>query len=239
MTNHWIDIRNADRILIIGSNAAENHPASMTWIHKAREDRKAQLIVVDPRVTRSAAKADLYAPIRSGTDIAFYGGMMNYIIDNDLYHKEYVVHYTNAANLIHADYKGPEDVDGLFSGFVDDDGDGYGCAHDAAPPLLRRGLLLLGLVLLYPLLPGLGGPLHCGGRLGRGARGWPGGCLHIRLRRFLRRRHLHPSSSCHWPLVKSRFRSRGARPGRPPRAASTGTAGLRDTHGNAFIWDHT
>jgi formate dehydrogenase major subunit len=126
MTNHWVDIKNADVIMINGSNAAENHPASMTWINKARDDRKAKLIVVDPRVTRSAAKADLYAPIRSGTDIAFYGGMMKYIIDNDLYHKEYVVHYTNAANLIHADYQGPEELDGLFSGFVDDDGDGYG-----------------------------------------------------------------------------------------------------------------
>jgi len=87
----------------------------MTWIHKAREDRKAKLIVVDPRVTRSAAKADLYVPIRSGTDLAFYGGLFKYILDNKLYHQEYVVHFTNAANLINADYKGPEELDGLFS----------------------------------------------------------------------------------------------------------------------------
>ena len=126
MTNHWVDLKNADVFLMCGSNAAENHPASMNWINKARDDRKAQLIVVDPRFTRSAAKADLYAPIRSGTDIAFYGGLMKYVIDNELYHKEYVVHYTNAANLINPAFKDTEDMDGLFSGFVDDDGDGFG-----------------------------------------------------------------------------------------------------------------
>lgn len=126
MTNHWVDLKNSDVIMLQGSNAAENHPASFNWIHKAREDRNAKLIVIDPRFTRSAAKADLYAPIRSGTDIAFWGGLMKYIIDNDLYHKEYVVHFTNAANLIHPDYRGPEDLDGLFSGFADDDGDGFG-----------------------------------------------------------------------------------------------------------------
>jgi len=126
MTNHWVDIKNADVIMMNGSNAAENHPASMTWIHKAREDRKAKLIVVDPRFSRSAAKADLYVRIRSGTDLAFLGGLYKYILDNELYHKEYVVHFTNAANLINADYQGPEELDGLFSGFADDDGDGFG-----------------------------------------------------------------------------------------------------------------
>jgi formate dehydrogenase major subunit len=125
MTNHWVDLKNADVIMVNGSNAAENHPASMTWIHKAREDRKAKLIVVDPRFTRTAAKADLYVPIRSGTDITFYGGLMKYIMDNNLHHAEYVVYYTNAATLINPDFKGPEDLEGLFSGFVDD-GSGFG-----------------------------------------------------------------------------------------------------------------
>jgi formate dehydrogenase major subunit len=125
MTNHWVDLKNADVIMINGSNAAENHPASMTWVNKARDERKAKLIVVDPRFTRSAATADLYAPIRSGTDIAFYGGLMKYIIDNNLYHEEYVVHFTNAATLINPDFQGPEDLDGLFSGF-EDGGDGFG-----------------------------------------------------------------------------------------------------------------
>jgi formate dehydrogenase major subunit len=126
MTNHWVDLKNADVIMINGSNAAENHPASMTWIHKAMDDRGAKLIVVDPRFTRSASQADLYAPIRSGTDIAFYGGLMSYIMDHDLYHKEYAVHYTNAAALVGNDFQGPVDLDGLFSGFVDEDGDGFG-----------------------------------------------------------------------------------------------------------------
>lgn len=126
MTNHWVDIKNADVILMDGSNAAENHPASMTWIHKAREERGAKLIVVDPRFSRSAAKADLYVPIRSGTDLAFFGGLFKHILDNGLYHQEYVVHFTNAANLIHPDYQGPDALDGLFSGFADDDGDGFG-----------------------------------------------------------------------------------------------------------------
>lgn len=126
MTNHWVDLKNADVIMINGSNAAENHPASMTWIHKAMDERGAKLIVVDPRFTRSASQADLYAPIRSGTDIAFYGGLMEYIMDHNLYHKDYVVHYTNAATLVVNDFKGPTDLDGLFSGFVDEDGDGFG-----------------------------------------------------------------------------------------------------------------
>jgi formate dehydrogenase major subunit len=126
MTNHWVDLKNADVILIDGSNAAENHPASMTWIQKAREERGAKVIVVDPRFTRSASQADLYVPIRSGTDIAFFGGMMKYILDHKLYHEAYLLHYTNAATLISSDFKGPADLDGLFSGFSDPDGDGFG-----------------------------------------------------------------------------------------------------------------
>ena len=117
MTNHWVDLKNADYILVCGSNCAENHPASMTWIHKAMDDRGAKLIVVDPRFTRTASNADVYAPIRSGTDIAFYGGMMNYIIENNLHHKEYVATYTNAATLINPEFKGPIDLDGFFSGY--------------------------------------------------------------------------------------------------------------------------
>jgi formate dehydrogenase major subunit len=117
MTNHWVDLKNADYILIIGSNAAENHPASMIWVHEAQDKRGAKVIVVDPRFTRTASQADLYAPIRSGTDIAFFGGMIKYILDNELYHKDYVVAYTNAANLVNPDFKTATDLDGLFSGF--------------------------------------------------------------------------------------------------------------------------
>jgi len=113
MTNHWIDLKNSDCILIMGSNAAENHPISFKWVLRAR-DAGATLIHVDPRFTRTSAKADIYAPIRSGSDIGFLGGMIKYILDNDLIFKEYVVNYTNASFIVSDKYKFK---DGLFSGF--------------------------------------------------------------------------------------------------------------------------
>jgi formate dehydrogenase major subunit len=116
MTNHWIDLKNADVILVMGSNPASNHPISMKWIMRARE-KGAKLVCVDPRFTQTAAKADLYAPLRSGTDIAFLGGMINYILENNLYFKDYVANYTNAAFLVNPDFKGPAELDGLFSGY--------------------------------------------------------------------------------------------------------------------------
>ncbi len=116
MTNHWIDIKNADVILVMGSNPAENHPISMKWVMRAKE-RGAKLIVVDPRFTRTATKADLYAPMRSGTDIAFLGGMIKYILDNNLYFRQYVTDYTNAPFLINPDFKTAGDLGGLFSGY--------------------------------------------------------------------------------------------------------------------------
>ncbi|MEO0185858.1 MAG: formate dehydrogenase-N subunit alpha, partial [candidate division WOR-3 bacterium] len=116
MTNDWIDIKNADVIMIIGGNPAENHPATFTWINKARE-HGAKLIVVDPRFTRSAATAEIYAPIRPGTDIAFVGGLINYTIQNKLYQEEYVKYYTNALTLVNPEYKGPAELDGYFSGY--------------------------------------------------------------------------------------------------------------------------
>lgn len=119
MTNDWIDIKNSDCILVIGGNPAENHPACMLWVNKARE-RGAKLVVVDPRFTRSAATADFYAPLRPGTDITFLGGLINYTLQNKLYNEEYVKYFTNALTLINADYKGPADLDGLFSGFNQD-----------------------------------------------------------------------------------------------------------------------
>jgi formate dehydrogenase major subunit len=113
MTNHWIDIRNSDCILIMGSNAAENHPISMKWVGNAM-DKGATLISVDPRFTRTSSKADIYAPLRSGTDIAFLGGMMNYILSNNKFHKEYAANYTNASFIVGSkfDFK-----DGLFAGY--------------------------------------------------------------------------------------------------------------------------
>ena len=79
MTNHWNDIANSDCVMIIGCNPAENHPVSFKWITKAM-DQGAKLIVVDPRFTRSAAKADLYVRLRPGTDIALMGGLINYVL---------------------------------------------------------------------------------------------------------------------------------------------------------------
>ena len=114
MTNHWIDIKNADVILIMGSNAAENHPASFRWVLKAMEERGAKLIVVDPRVTRSASMASLYAPLRPGTDLAFLGGMINYALEKNRIQREYVLEYTNASYLVNPDYSFN---DGLFSGY--------------------------------------------------------------------------------------------------------------------------
>ena len=113
MTNHWIDLKNSDCILIMGSNAAENHPISMKYVTEA-QSRGGKLISVDPRFTRTSAKADIYAPLRSGTDIAFLGGMIKYIIDNKLYNEEDVVAYSDAAFLVG---DGFDFKDGLFSGY--------------------------------------------------------------------------------------------------------------------------
>jgi len=121
MTNHWIDIGNSDCIMAIGANPAENHPAAMGWIAEAK-DKGAKLISVDPRFTRTSAKADIYAPMRSGTDIAFIGGMIKYVL-NDMdknpgnYNMVYVSEYTNASFLINPSFKGAADLDGVFSGY--------------------------------------------------------------------------------------------------------------------------
>jgi len=113
MTNHWIDIQHADVVMIIGSNAAENHPISFKWVQRAR-DKGGKLISVDPRFTRTSSLADLYAPIRPGTDIVFINGIINYALQNDLIQKEYVVKYTNAAYLIDPGFAFN---DGIFSGY--------------------------------------------------------------------------------------------------------------------------
>jgi len=122
MTNHWTDLANSDCILMIGSNPAENHPAAFGHISVAK-DRGAKLISVDPRFTRSSAKADVYAPIRSGTDVAFVGGMIKYVLDDidanpGNYNMVYITEYTNAAYLVNAGFKGPAELDGLFSGYA-------------------------------------------------------------------------------------------------------------------------
>jgi formate dehydrogenase major subunit len=113
MTNHWIDIKNTDAVLIIGSNAAEHHPVAFKWIMRAR-DNGAVLMHVDPKFSRTSARCDFHVPLRSGTDIAFLGGMVNHIIAKDLYFKDYVANYTNAAFVVGKDYAFE---DGIFSGY--------------------------------------------------------------------------------------------------------------------------
>ncbi len=115
MTNGWIDIKNADMMLIMGGNPAENHPCGFKWAVEAKRNRNAKLIVIDPRFTRTASQADLFVQIRAGSDIAFLGGVINYTLQNDRVAKEYLVNYTNAAFIIKEGFKLPDD--GLYSGF--------------------------------------------------------------------------------------------------------------------------
>src|SRR5256885_15237476 len=115
MTNGWIDIKNTDMMLIMGGNPAECHPCGFKWVIEAKRQRNAKLIVVDPRLTRTAAVADQYVQIRAGSDIAFLGGMIKYALDNNRVNKEYLVNYTNAAFIVKKGFKLPED--GLFSGY--------------------------------------------------------------------------------------------------------------------------
>src|SRR5215218_7395777 len=100
----------------MGSNMAEQHPVGFQWVVEAKE-RGAQVFHVDPRFTRTSAIADLHVPLRAGSDIAFLGGLIKYVLDNELYFKEYVVAYTNAAAILREDFQDTEELDGLFSGF--------------------------------------------------------------------------------------------------------------------------
>ncbi|HQJ09897.1 MAG TPA: molybdopterin-dependent oxidoreductase, partial [Deltaproteobacteria bacterium] len=118
MTNHWNDIQYADVVLVMGSNPAENHPISFKWVNEARNKRNAKLIVVDPRFTRSAATADVYARLRPGTDIAFLGSVINYAIEKNRINEEYVKNYTDAAYLVNPAFQGAADLDGIFSGLT-------------------------------------------------------------------------------------------------------------------------
>ncbi len=110
------DLANADAILIMGSSMAENHPVGFQWVMEARE-RGATIIHVDPRFTRTSAMADIWVPLRAGTDILFLGGLIRYAIENDKYFHEYVEHYTNAPMIIREDYRDTEDLGGVFSGW--------------------------------------------------------------------------------------------------------------------------
>lgn len=113
MTNQLTDMKHADVIMICGGNPAENHPASMKHVSEARR-RGCKIIAVDPRFSRSAQIADMWLPIRPGTDIMYLGALVNYILENKLYNEEYVVKYTNASYLINPEFSFS---DGMFSGF--------------------------------------------------------------------------------------------------------------------------
>ena len=114
MTNHWVDIKNADVILVMGGNAAEAHPCGFKWVTEAKAHRGAKLIVVDPRFTRTASVADYYVPTRTGADIVFLGGIINYLLTNDKIQHEYVRNYTDMPFIVREDFAFN---DGLYSGW--------------------------------------------------------------------------------------------------------------------------
>jgi formate dehydrogenase major subunit len=136
MTNHWRDIRHADLILVNGANPAEAHPVGFQWLMRAKLDRGAKIIHADPRFTRTSAVADTHLRIRVGTDVAYFGGLINYVLQNNLYHKEYVEFATNAAFVVKEGYSFS---DGLFNGYDPEKRtyDSAAWAYEAAGPQNR------------------------------------------------------------------------------------------------------
>jgi formate dehydrogenase major subunit len=110
------DLQNSDCILIQGSNMAECHPVGFQWVMEAKA-RGAQIIHVDPRFTRTSAVADMHVPLRAGSDIAFLGGIVNFILENEKWFPEYVLAYTNASTILREDFRDTEELDGIFSGY--------------------------------------------------------------------------------------------------------------------------
>jgi formate dehydrogenase major subunit len=115
MTNHWNDLIHSDLIMIIGSNAAENHPIAFKWVLRAR-DKGAKIVSVDPRFTKTSALSDFYVPIRSGTDIVLMNALSNYAMVRDRVNKDYLITHTNASFLVNPGYTFS---DGLFGDFKD------------------------------------------------------------------------------------------------------------------------
>lgn len=107
---------NSDAILIMGSNMAENHPVGFQWVIEARE-RGATVIHVDPRFSRTSAMADIWAPLRAGSDILFLGALIHYVLENEKDFREYVIHYTNASIILPEEFRDTEDLGGVFSGW--------------------------------------------------------------------------------------------------------------------------
>src|SRR4051794_1781893 len=95
---------------------AECHPVGFQWVMEAKA-RGAKVIHIDPRFTRTSAVSDTHVPIRAGSDIVFLGAVINYILSNDKYFHDYVLHYTNAAMLVSEDFRDVDELDGVFSGY--------------------------------------------------------------------------------------------------------------------------
>jgi formate dehydrogenase major subunit len=112
------DRANSDCVVVMGSNMAENHPIAFRFVLKAKE-KGATVIHVDPRFTRTSALADIYAPIRTGSDIAFLGGIIRYLLENDLWFRDYVLNFTNIATIIDDRFLDADQLDGLFSSWDD------------------------------------------------------------------------------------------------------------------------
>ena len=110
-TTYQQDLANSDCILFMGSNMAEAHPVGFRWPMKAKE-KGATLIHVDPRFTRTSALCDVHVGIRAGSDIAFLGGLVNYVLSHDRWFKEYVLNYTNASTIVQEGFRDTEDLDG-------------------------------------------------------------------------------------------------------------------------------
>ncbi len=110
------DLVNSDCVVVMGSNMAENHPVAFRFLVEAQK-RGGTLVHVDPRFTRTSALANIHAPIRAGTDIAFLGGVIRHILENDLWFRDFAMAYTNIATVIDDSYGDAEDNDGVFSGF--------------------------------------------------------------------------------------------------------------------------
>src|SRR5688572_18144126 len=103
----------------MGSNMAENHPVAFRFVMQAKR-RGATVIHADPRFTRTSAMADIYAPVRAGTDTALLGGIIRHLLENDLWFRDFALAYTNIATVIDPCYQGPEELDGLFSGWQEE-----------------------------------------------------------------------------------------------------------------------
>jgi formate dehydrogenase major subunit len=115
------DLQNSDCIVIMGSNMAEQHPVGFQWVVEAKE-RGAQVFHVDPRFTRTSAIADAHIPLRTGTDIAFLGGVINHILATGAELREYVQHFTNAPVILKEEFRDTEDLGGFFSGWNEEAG---------------------------------------------------------------------------------------------------------------------